>query len=270
MLSLPIKTLDVPVAGQGYGPQILPFLFDLVNICNDVNVPDSSKKRLNKPDELPRDEDGKQTIRFLSNVRSMIRRLCSNHPSSMGLHPALYFYSKSGVFQPAALLTYVTLMKEWQTNDFKEFTAVRAQFEDFILANRGITEAVRRLGSGSRSRPRIRSLFKRLISDFRSGKSNGQIRTELLDDSDFAFIVADEIGNGPTARASDGKISRDSKGAAYLRDALPSAPKCKTCNGSLHHNGMQVGHIMARRDGGSGDLNNTMMQHPFCNSTVDN
>ena len=32
-ISLPIKTLDLPLAGQGYGPHVLPFLFDLLNSC---------------------------------------------------------------------------------------------------------------------------------------------------------------------------------------------------------------------------------------------
>ncbi len=68
----------------------------------------------------------------------------------------------------------------------------------------------------------------------------------------------------------EGTFSHDVKGAAFLREALPSAPKCPTCGGVLHHNGMQVGHKIARREGGHGSLNNAMMQHPFCNSTVAN
>lgn len=38
----------------------------------------------------------------------------------------------------------------------------------------------------------------------------------------------------------------------------------------MHKNGMQAGHKTAKRDQGGGSLENAMMQHPFCNSTVAN
>ena len=43
-LSLPVRTLDLPLAGQGYGPHVLPFVFDLVNLVNGVNVKDFEPK----------------------------------------------------------------------------------------------------------------------------------------------------------------------------------------------------------------------------------
>ena len=53
-MELPAKTLDLPVAGQGYGPHVLPFTFDLVNVCNRVGVADSSNKSV-KDDGLTDD-----------------------------------------------------------------------------------------------------------------------------------------------------------------------------------------------------------------------
>jgi hypothetical protein len=38
LIELPIKTLDLPMAGQGYGPHVLPFVFDFVNIANKVTA----------------------------------------------------------------------------------------------------------------------------------------------------------------------------------------------------------------------------------------
>jgi hypothetical protein len=126
-LSLPVKTLDVPMAGPGYGPNVLPFLFDLINLVNIVSVPDSSHKR-DRNDTFPDDPDGETTIKYLTTVRSVAWWLCSSHSSSLGLHPALYFYSASGDFQPTAFLSFATLFKDYDTAAFKDFTAVRESF----------------------------------------------------------------------------------------------------------------------------------------------
>ena len=268
-LSLPIKTLDLPVAGQGYGPRALPFVFDLVNLANRVQTKDSSHKITAGDTDLAVDETGDTTVAYLTQVRRVLWRICPNHPSSLGLHPALYFYARSGAFQPAALLSYVVLFNDWDTKDFLRFTHVRAQFEEFVIANRGITEAVRRLGSGARSRPRIAALYRRIIGELSEGRSVVEVSQVLAKDPIFEFFVA-AVPVGDLLDSDEASFSRDIKGAAYLRDALPSAPKCPTCGGMMHRNAMQVGHQQARRDGGSGDLSNAFMQHPFCNSTVQN
>lgn len=269
-LTLPIKTLDLPVAGQGYGPRTLPFVFDLVNTVNNVGVKDSSHKRANSEDELPTDQTGEETVKYLSNVRSMIQRLCSVHPSSLGLHPALYFYAKSGSFQPVALLVYVSLFSNWQTKDFVKFTKNRAKFEEFVSGSGGITEAVRKLGSGARSRPRLVSLYRKVTDMLDKGLSLQEITAELGNDPSYNFLInpaqeallfTDDEGNA---------FGRDLKGATFIRDALITAPRCPTCGGLMHRNGMQVGHKRPKREGGTATLDNAHMQHPFCNSTYDN
>ena len=200
-------------------------------------------------------------------MRAVLRRLCSTHPSSLGLHPALYFYAKSGAFQPGALLSFVELFRGWETKQFAQFSEVREQFEAFLLAHRGHTEAVRRLGSGSRSRPRLVAFYRRVLADLQSGRSADDIAKQLGADDDFAFFISPRE---QLLALGDGSFSRDAKGAAFIQNALPSAPKCPTCRGFLHRNGMQVGHIQPKRDGGMGTVENSMMQHPFCNSTLAN
>lgn len=269
-LTLPIRTLDVPMAGQGYGPHVLPFLFDLINLANDVGVPDSSHKRV-KEEKLPDDVNGEQTVTYLMNVRSTLYRLCSDHASSLGLHPGLYFYTQSGVFQPLGLLNFVAFFKSYETADFKAFTLIREKFESFLMKHRGVTEAVRQLGSGIRSRPRVVSLYRTLVKAFEDGQTEAEITAKLASTNEYAFLFADELIEKIPAETTRGKkFNRDTKGAAYLRDALPTAPKCPTCGGLMHRNGMQAGHREHRRDGGSNTVGNAAMQHPFCNSTVDN
>lgn len=265
-LELPIKTLDVPLGGPGYGPKALPFVFDLVNVVNKADAADASSRRATK-DNLPDDETGGETERFLTSTRTVLRRLCSTHPSSLGLHPALYFYARSGAFQPGALLALVELFRGWETDNFLRFTSVRAPFESFLLAHRGHTEAVRRLGSGSRSRPRLAAFYRRVLTDLQAGLTGDEIADALAKDESFAFFITppEEL-----LALGDGSFSRDRKGAAFIQATLPTAPKCPTCGGFRHRNGVQVGHVQAKRDGGMGTIENSMMQHPFCNSTVKN
>jgi hypothetical protein len=214
------------------------------------------------------DRDGNKTIRFLSNTRTVLRRISSNHPSSLGLHPALYFYSQGGVFQQAALLSFVALMKGWDTPDFKRFTGVREKFEQFLLTHRGVTDAVHELGSGSRSRPRIISLYARLIDRFAAGETVEAVAGSIANEPGFSFI-ASEPEEDPTYVQEGEKFGRAVKGGVFLREALPTAVKCVKCGGIIHRNGIQVGHKHARRDGGSAQLANAQLEHPLCNSTIE-
>ena len=113
-------------------------MFDLVNLVNKAGAADAGNRRAVK-DNLSVDVTGDETEHFLRTMRAVLRRLCSTHPSSLGLHPALYFYAKSGAFQPGALLSFVELFRGWETKQFAQFSEVREQFEAFLLAHRGHT-----------------------------------------------------------------------------------------------------------------------------------
>jgi hypothetical protein len=198
------------------------------------------------------------------NVRSVAWRPCSAHASSLGLHPALYFYSASGDFQLAAFLSFLALFRDYDTNAFKEFTAVTDKFEEFLMSSRGATEAIRRLGSGSRGRSRVLSLYKLIIKELSERETVSEVHSLPQSDPNYSFLFADIT----PAENGDKPFRRRTKGAAYLRDAMPTALKCATCGGIMHCNGTRTGHLAHRRDGGASDVENAIMQHPFCNSTA--
>lgn len=110
-LQTPIKTLDVPLAGIGYGSTVIRFAFDLVALANDLPVPDSTRKPKETDEPMPADLDGAGTLNYLRRVRKLTQFVLSNEPHSFGLHPLLYFYSPSGVFQPAAFLNTAAWLK---------------------------------------------------------------------------------------------------------------------------------------------------------------
>jgi hypothetical protein len=97
---MPLTTLDVPVAGKGYNA--LPFVFDLVNHANNVRAADSTSKK--DDNILPSDSDGALTVEYLKTVRRRAERITGDGPRSLGLHPIVYFYTRSGTFQPTVFL----------------------------------------------------------------------------------------------------------------------------------------------------------------------
>jgi hypothetical protein len=112
------------------------------------------------------------------------------------------------------------------------------------------------------------SLYRTMIKEFQNDKSPSEVYKILSKDNDFSFLFADEAAMDAVKTEGGTRFKRETKGAAYLRDAIPTAPRCHTCGGLLHRNGMQTGHQKHKRDGGCGELSNAIMQHPFCNSTV--
>jgi len=66
-------------------------------------------------------------------------------------------------------------------------------------------------------------------------------------------------------------ISDDTKAAVYFREALPKALHCSICSGVLDPNKfVTYDHIERVREGGTGDVNNIQMAHPYCNSGYKN
>ena len=106
-LKTPIKTLDIPLGGKLYSSQTLPLILDLVNI---VNGADFSNK------DTQDDETGEVTIQTLKNVRRVAYRLNSNHSSSLGLHPVIYFYSQDGRHKTASFFAMIDFVVELDSN----------------------------------------------------------------------------------------------------------------------------------------------------------
>jgi hypothetical protein len=100
-LESPIKTLDLPIAGRGYSADTVKLLFDFINLANNTI------QKHGKENSLPDDLDGLETVKFLRRVRDIIALMCSEKKQSLGMHPAVYFYSVSGRYQPTAFLATV-------------------------------------------------------------------------------------------------------------------------------------------------------------------
>ena len=185
---MPLTTLDVPVAGKGYNA--LPFVFDLVNYANNVKIADSTSKKDDKS-TLPKDNDGATTAEYLREVRKRVDRITGDSSRSLGLHPVVYFYTRSGTFQPTVFLAVSGFIEDLQTrNKLIEFTKYRRAFEEFLVAHKEATTLlIKQLGSGARHIPRLREYYTLILKGFVAEKSQSQIEDELSKDTNFAFLT---------------------------------------------------------------------------------
>jgi hypothetical protein len=265
---MPLTTLDVPVAGKGYNA--LPFVFDLVNRANGVKIPDSTSKKDDKT-KLPKDTDGKSTVQFLAEVRKRVERITGDSSRSLGLHPVVYFYTRSGSFQPTVFLAVSDFIEELSSKTgLVQFTKHRRDFEDFLVAHKEATTLlIKQLGSGERHIPRLREYYSLIVNRLADGKNRHEIEDDLSKEPNFAFLTKIPAFNLPPDPDGERHFKRGTKIAAFFATALPQGARCNLCGALVHKNSIQFDHDQNRRDGGSSAVENARVTHPYCNSIKD-
>ncbi len=259
----PIKTLDLPLGGKGYSGQTLELIFDLVNLSNGIRIED---KKRPEDRELDDDETGEVTVTFLTQTKKLLSRMTGNISASLGLHPAVYFYSNSGRYQVTAFMAWIELIKDFELRKgFKEFIDVRSKYEDFLVSHKEfIHQIVLKFGSGVKSYRRLERYFKIIITQFQDGKNEQQIIDHLLQEqSEFNFLRQNQLEVSPTKRAT---FSPETKSMVYIREAFANPIRCGLCGGYIHTKGIQIDHIERKKDGGIGHVDNGQLTHPYCNS----
>ena len=257
-LRTPIKTLDLPVAGRGYSSQTLPLVFNLVNLSNGVvlqNVLD--------------DEDGNNTITYLKTCQKILNRISGTHPSSLGLHPVVYFYNSAGRYQPTSFFGTIEFIKELeQVNRLQNFISVRRQFEDFLLKYKMLPlQVVYKYGSGMKGYVPMKDMLSFILDNFLSGKNESEIIDSMAKDDKFSYLQPNDKSSEDSVGTT---FNTPTKSAAFLREALKDPIRCKICGGLIHFNSISIDHIQRRQDGGLGTINNAQITHPFCNTGIKN
>jgi hypothetical protein len=260
-LQTPVKTLDLPVGGKLYGSQTLPLILDFVNIVNKL---DNTNKR------IADDNTGEVTLKMLKEVKKISRRLNSNHSSSLGLHPAVYFYSQEGRHKPASFFAVVDFVIELDMRKkIDDFIDVRSKFEDFILEYDYLIQQIhRKYRSTQKSYPHISKLFLKIVSAFKVDKSIEESIQEIVGSNEFSYLALQNIPQQSESISKD--FSTNQKSAIYMRDALQTAPKCRICGGLIHRNSISIDHIKRKQDGGLATLENGQLTHPYCNTGYKN
>jgi len=254
--------MDIPIGGKVSSAQTLPLILEFVNQVN--NVPIKFKDTLND------DTDGEETVKYLKAARKVAWRINSVHPSSLGLHPMIYFYSKEGKYKTASFYAITNFVLELiRKHKLNDFTKARSEFEKFIIDYDYITQQInRKYRSALKGLPYVSDFYFCMIDKINSGLDYKESMEAVIDTDDFNYIViADSVESQNSSRKD---FDTDSKAAVFIKEALSKGIKCKICNGYIHRNSITIDHIERKQDGGKGNIDNGQLAHPYCNSTFKN
>lgn len=257
-LETPVRTLDLPVAGRLYAAQTLPLIVDMIGVITDG-------------DQAGGDEDksGERTLDLLKRVRRVAWLLNSSHASSLGLHPAIYFYSAEGRHKSASFLAVIDLMLRLQQRQkLPLFIKVRERFEQLCLSADYIVQQInRRYRIAQKSYTHISKYYENVIELLASAElTDDQVLSQIASTQDFSYLSTQKPVH--TTPAQEGKFDKDAKSAIYIRTVLQSAPKCAICSGYVHKNSVSFDHATRRREGGLSSPSNGQLSHPYCNTGI--
>lgn len=253
-LKNPIKTFDVPIVGNLSTSEKLEVILEFVNLVNGIE----------QDDQLGDDFTGEKTIKLLKNCRKIAQRINSNHPSSLGLHPIVYFYTGLGKPKLGSFYGVISLILHFEkTKYFSKFTDVRKDFEWIIWQDDMIPQFVK--GRAVEAHDKIKTFYLEVIDKLLNGVDKKKVMKEIVDEKKFGTL---KRKTKPIPSDTQGKkFPRETKTAAFIRDALAGVPRCKICGGYLHSHSISIDHIQRRADGGHATLDNAQLTHPYCNTT---
>jgi len=258
-LITPIKTLDIPIAGKNLSSQGQMLVLEFVNMVNNVDP----------KEELMDDESGEVTITYLKKCLKIANLINSNDPSSLGLHPAVYFYARNGRHKPAsfmATIEFVTYLKH--RKQLKKFTDVRKSFEDILINSEDlIQQIVRKYRSGAKSVPHVRRFYIEIIDQLTKKTSPKETIENILNLERFNYL---SIRDTNINEITNTDFSSDRKSEVFIKEALENALKCNICEGYIHRNSISIDHKKRKEDGGIGTVDNGQISHPYCNTGYKN
>lgn len=267
-LDPPIRTEDLPIARHGYGTQTLPLIFELVNIANGIPVVDTSRSKRRFTVEARAKPDEAETRGVIGNAARLCRRITGTHPSSLGLHPAVYFYSANGRHQPTTVLAMAQLLVDVEKQDrFLEFTRSRKVFEGFLVHHKMyVNQLTVRHGSMVKGYAPIRDYYEFLLSQVGAGANEKGIETALRESDKYQTLVKEK----PTLSKKAKPFSANAKQFKLLSDVLERAFVCNVCGARIDKKSMHLDHKQDKSRGGTADLANGQWLHPYCDSTYKN
>lgn len=275
-LETPLKTLDIPLAGKSYSQTTQELILNVVNFSNNIKIVDAS--RIKKTEEFPEQKiddessDGIDTINYLVNTKKMLANLTGKQPCSLGLHPAIYFYSHQARYQITAFMAMLSLIRDYENRkQLMKYTMVRKEFEEFLWKHKSlVNQATPVWGSGAKGYNNMAKLFDFIIQLLLGGKDEidkekkeADILKALDDNELYKFFKPGVKDLNPKHRT---KMSSETKSEVFMRQGIESALRCFICGGFLHKNSMNVDHDLEIENGGIGNAENGHLTHFYCNS----
>jgi hypothetical protein len=259
----PVKTLDLPLGGSKGVRSALQVLIDFMLIAtrNQQGAPE-------KLQDQAADDSGDATVSVLKRSLRLAGWITGNSNGSLGLHPAVYFYGPSGIHSGPMFMGTVALfgkkLADNNTAYFKKFTAVRSNLEAILVAYKDLIATILQ----KQASVRRTATYERLLGALVEALHNDEPTSE-----EWFVEAAGVKGKVLTgsARTESVTFSDDAKSKAFIATALEGALKCQQCGGYLDPDkSISYDHDTRVRDGGSGDADNILLMHPYCNTAIKN
>jgi len=221
-----------------------------------------------KSDKEVDDENEDKTLSLLKSIRKALRRVNDIHPSSLGLHPIVYIYSSNGHFRVSCFHAVIEFSRRLdQKRKLDIFTRHCANFELILMASDNIIQQiVRKVRQANKAIIPIVDYFDAILDELNKCVSPEDVLRNVVLQKKFSYLVL----SVEQAEIQSSSFSKDTKSAAFIREAVKTAPCCSICGGLLHTKSIQIDHKIRKQDGGTGALENAQLSHPYCNSTYKN
>jgi hypothetical protein len=253
-LSYPIKSLDLPAGGAVYSATALRMVYEFVlsSVGAQTNVEDG---------------DGQKTIEYLKRCKRAAELVLSNRPSSLGLHPAVYFYSWTGKQQPILFLTIGDIVIDMErAGALPTFIRRRGTLEDFLFSNRPlVNQIVRKFGTKDSGRRHLRGFYEQVFALIDNNVPVEHMAEKMAATEGYSYLQPSETayeGVAPT------RYSTQVKSGLVIRELMAGAPRCPICRGYVPTQALSVDHIKRKQDGGASTVSNAQLTHPYCNTGI--
>lgn len=250
----------------------MPMVYDFLSSFN---------KKDGKQIKLANDLNGNDTVKFLWEARKSAWLLNSSHPSSLGLHPLVYFYTSTGAHQQTAFLAINEVILQLdREKKLPIFTSVRAEFEDFLIKFKiFIAQLIRKFGSKNKAEKHLRDFYISLIDLFFQLNSSAINILAKLKTEDEEKILKELTTKFDTLNPSESefektnrkRVSTEVSLGVVIKEDLANCKRCQICNARLNHKSISKEHIIKQEfKEGAGSIVNIVLSHPYCNSGYNN
>ena len=249
----PLTTISLPAGGPVYSGTALRMVYDFIRLC----VGTASTEE---------DAVGEHTIEYLERTRKVMQFLLSSKVNSIGLHPAVYFYSWTGKQQPILFLTMAELMLNFQQKkQLPLFISVRKKLEEYLILNRAlVAQVVRKFGTKMSGYEHVTKFYSTLIHHLLSGIATENLTDAVREESSFRFLQPEESPYETAPKRYSSKM----KAGIVMRTLLTKELECPICGGKVPSQCLSLDHIERKEDGGMATVENGQLTHPYCQSGI--
>ncbi|WP_233671449.1 HNH endonuclease family protein [Luteimonas cellulosilyticus] len=251
-MTYPVKSLNLPVGGGAYSGTALKMVHDFI-VLSVGQIKDEA------------DDVGARTIEILKRTRRSAELICSNVAGSMGLHPAIYFYSWTGKQQPILFLTVADMILEHERNKtLSLFLNRRKAFEDFIIGNRALlNQIVRKFGTKDSGKNHLKAFYQEVFKAIDAGVTGDAISEQVIRHKAFTYLQPSE---SPYSGVSAGRYDAAVKSGLVIGELIPGALRCGICGGLVPSQAISIDHRQEISAGGDSKISNLQVAHPRCNN----